>query len=106
MRRGDIYWASMPPPAGRRPVMVVTRDAAIAFLTKVTVAPVTRTIRGIPSEVPVGRAEGLVGDSVVNCDNLVTLPKSALDQAPLGRLPSSGVRHLDRALTFALGIRY
>ena len=106
MKRGEIYWASLPPPAGRRPVVVVTRDAAIPFLTRVTVVPVTRTIRGIRSELPLGRPEGLPGDSVANCDNLVTLPKTALDPAPLGRLAWSDVRRLDRALRFALGIRY
>jgi mRNA interferase MazF len=106
VKRGEIYWASLPPPTGRRPVVVVTRDAAIPFLTRVTVAPVTRTIRGIRSELPLGRAEGLAGDSVASCDNLVTVPTIALDPAPLGRLAWSDIRRLDRALRFALGIRH
>jgi mRNA interferase MazF len=104
VRRGEIYWASLPPPAGRRPVLVVTRDAVIPFLTKVTVAPVTRTVRGIRSEVPLGSAEGS-SESVANCDNLETVPKSALEAAPVGRLPPGNVRRLDQALRFALGIR-
>jgi mRNA interferase MazF len=105
VRRGEIYWASLPPPAGRRPVLVVTRDAVIPFLTKVTVAPVTRTVRGIRSEVPVGPAEGLSSESVANCDNLETVPKAALETAPVGLLPPGNVRRLDQALRFALGIR-
>ncbi len=106
MRRGEIYWASLPPPAGRRPVLVVTRDHAIPVLTKVTIAPVTRTVRGIRSEVPLGKDEGLASDCVANCDNLETVLKAALDAAPVGRLRAPSVRRLDHALRFALGIRH
>ena len=77
--RGDIVWADLGPPAGRRPVCVLTRDAAIAVLTAVTCAPITRTIRGIRSEVEVGSAEGLPEPSVITCDNLITIPLASLD---------------------------
>lgn len=106
MRRGEIYWASLDPPAGRRPVLVVTRDALIPHLTRITVAPVTRTVRGIRSEVPVGRREGISADSVASCDNLTTIPKVGVDPRPVGRLGPAKLSQLDQALRFALEIRY
>lgn len=106
MKRGDVYWADLGEPAGRRPVCVVTRDAAIEVLTSVTCAPITRTIRGIRSEVAVGPDEGLPESSVVTCDNLVTLPRSILDRDLVGRLNLGQTAALDQALRYALDIRY
>src|SRR5439155_10401281 len=80
--RNDLYWADLGPPAGRRPVCVLTRDAAIGVLQTVTCAPITRTVRGIRSEVEVGREEGLPETSAIVCDNVVTIPQSVLDPAP------------------------
>ncbi|MFD4358051.1 type II toxin-antitoxin system PemK/MazF family toxin [Nocardia sp. NPDC058518] len=57
-----------------RPVLVLTREAVRPYLTRVTVAPITSTIRGLSTEVPVGRRNGLEHDSVVSCDNIVTIP--------------------------------
>jgi mRNA interferase MazF len=104
--RGDLIWADLGPPAGRRPVCVVTRDAATEVLTSVTCAPVTRTIRGIRSEVEVGSEEGLPETSVVNCDSLVTIPRAVLDPAPVGRLPAAKLIELDRSLRYSLGITW
>lgn len=61
-----------------RPVLVLTREAVRPYLTRVTVAPITSTIRGLSTEVPVGADNGLDHDCVVSCDNIVTVPKSAL----------------------------
>ena len=105
MRRGEIYVADLPEPVGKRPVLLVTRTAATAVRTAVTVAPVTRTIRSIASEVPLGRAHGLRRSSVANCDSLQTIPKEALRRRPLGRLATDELPALDRALRFSLGIR-
>lgn len=105
MRRGDIYIAVLPDPIGKRPVLLVTRTAALEMRAAVTVAPVTRTIRGIASEVPLGRAHGLRADSVANCDSLQTIPKGALLHRRLGRLGVGELPVLDRALGYALGIR-
>lgn len=102
--RGDIVWADLGPPAGRRPVCVVTRDAAIDVLSALTCAPVTRTIRGIRSEVEVGAKEGLPAASVVNCDSLLTVPVAALDAVPVGRLGLDKRVALDRALRYSLDI--
>lgn len=104
--RGDVIWADLGPPAGRRPVCILTRDAAIEVLTAVTCAPITRTIRGIRSEVAVGPDEGLPERSVISCDNLITIPSAVLDAAPVGRLDLDARVRLDRALRYALDIQY
>jgi len=102
----EIYWADLGPPAGRRPVCVLTRDAAIEVLTSVTCAPITRTIRGIGSEVEIGPGQGLPEPCVVNCDNVITLPIGALDNEPVGRLDEVSRAALDQALRYALDIVY
>jgi mRNA interferase MazF len=61
-----------------RPVLILTRDVVRPHLSRVTVAPITSTIRGLSTEVPVGPANGLDHASVVSCDNIVTVPVSAL----------------------------
>lgn len=99
-------WADLGAPAGRRPVCVLTRNAAIEVLSAVTCAPVTRTIRGIRSEVEVGSREGLPASSVISCDNLITVPKSVLLDRPVGRLSRSKRVELDQALRYALDIAY
>jgi mRNA interferase MazF len=104
--RGDVVWADLGPPAGRRPVCVLTRDAALAVLTAITCAPITRTIRGIRSEVEVGVPEGLPERSVISCDNLITIPVALLDAHAVGRLDLQARADLDRALRYALDIQY
>lgn len=104
--RGDVIWADLGPPAGRRPVCVLTRDAAIEVLAAVTCAPITRTIRRIRSEVGVGSDEGLPEASVISCDNLVTVPKAYLDAQPVGHLDIDKRVELDRALRYSLDIQY
>jgi mRNA interferase MazF len=99
-------WADLGSPAGRRPVCVLTRDAALAVLTAITCAPITRNIRGIRSEVEVGSSEGLPAPSVITCDNLITIPIEALDDQPVGHLDLQTRADLDRALRYALDIRY
>lgn len=104
--RNDIVWADLGPPAGRRPVCVLTRDAAIPVLNKVTCAPITRTIRGIPSEVEVGEEHGLPETAVITCDNVITVAATDLDPEPVGRLDPGTRARLDRALRYALDIVY
>lgn len=104
--RNEIYWADLGPPAGRRPVCVITRDAAAAVLTAIACAPITRTTRGIRSEVAIGPNEGLPESCVINCDNIVTVPVEALDRSPVGQLDEVKRSELDRALRYALDILY
>lgn len=106
MRRGEIYWAELGPPAGRRPVLVLSRNAAIPVLSAVVVAPITRTIRDIASEVHLGKEEGLPEACVASCDNVLTLPKDVLDSNPLGEIGVDKIPELDRALRFALDISF
>ena len=104
--RNEIYWADLGPPAGRRPVCVLTRDAAASVLTAVTCAPITRTIRGIRSEVQIGVEDGLPEPCVINCDNILTVPVTDLDPQPVGRLSETVRADLDQALRYALDIVY
>jgi mRNA interferase MazF len=106
VERGDIVWADLGPPAGRRLVCVLTRDAAIAVLTAITCAPITRTIRGIRSEVEVGPGKGLPDRSVISCDNLITIPTTLLDSEPMGHLDLDTRIKLYHALRYALDIQY
>jgi len=105
VRRAEIFWADLPETHGRRPVVVLTRTGAIEGRRRVTVAPVTRTARGIRSEVAVGKKEGLSTDSVVTADNIMTVPKWALADRPLGALGPLKRRELDHAIRYALDIR-
>lgn len=84
-------------------MVVVTRDRAIPILANVTVAAVTGTIRGLPTEVPLGREEGLALECVVNCDNLFTIPQSALGRRR-GQLDPESVARLRTALLIALDL--
>ncbi len=104
--RNEIYWADLGPPAGRRPVCVLTRDAAIEVLPSVTCAPITRTIRGIRSEVEIGPEQGLPEPCVINCDTVITVPIRALDNEPVGHLDEVSRAALDEALRYALDIIY
>lgn len=74
---GEIWWGEAPDAKGR-PYLVLTRDDAIPVLRTILVAPVTRTIRGIPTEVPLGAEEGLPTDGVASLDNVLTFPKVML----------------------------
>jgi mRNA interferase MazF len=103
MTRGEIWWASLPVPAGRRPVVLVSRESAYPVRTSVAVAEVSRTIRGIPSEVTLGKRDGLARRCVINTDNLVTIPKAWLDSRIAG-LRADKRDALDAALRFSLGL--
>lgn len=85
---------------------VLTRDAAIEVLTSVTCAPITRTIRGIPSEVELGLEHGLPEACVISCDNVITIAIEDLDDEPVGQLDEVARAQLDAALRFSLDIIY
>ena len=106
MRRGEIYWTDLGPPAGRRPVLVLSRSAAIPVLSAVVIAPISRTIREIASEVRLGTEQGLPEDCAASCDNLLTVPKDRFESSAVGALGPHKIIELDRALRFALEINY
>ena len=74
--------------------------------TSVTCARITRTVRDIDSEVDIGAGQGLGEPCVINCDNIVTIPKRSLDRDLTGQLDELKQAELDRALRYALDIRY
>jgi mRNA interferase MazF len=84
----------------------LTGDAAIDVLTAITCAPISRTIRGISSEVVIGIDEGLNEECVISCDNIVTIPKSAVASGRVGTLSPRKRAQLDAALRYSLDIRY
>lgn len=102
MKQYEIWWARLPAPAGRRPVLLLSRDSAYEYLNKFVVVEITTTIRGIPQEVPLGRAEGMAKACVANCDNLRTISRSALVK-PAGVLPLARRGEVKLALGYALG---
>ena len=103
MRRGEVWWADLPPPSGRRPVVLLSRDAAYTVRNLVLVTPVTTIVRSIPTEVGLGPEDGLPQASVANLDVIITIPKSSLRQRITG-LSVEKVRAIDEAIRFALGL--
>lgn len=103
MRRGEIWWARLPLPAGRRPVALVSRDDAYAVRLKITVAEISTVVRMIPSEVPLSRSDGMPRPCVINADNLVTIAKSYLE-SKIVSLSEERAAELDLALAFSLGL--
>src|SRR4051794_5361418 len=77
VKRGEVWWVEHPE-AGRRPACVLTRQAAIPVLTSVLVAPATRTVRNIPTEVLLGPNDGKPAECALSFDNLTTVPKALL----------------------------
>ncbi len=78
--QGELWWANLPPPARRRPVLILTRTDAVAHMTNVTIAPLTRTIRGIDSEVVLSPDQGVPTLCAISVDNILTIPKTMLDR--------------------------
>lgn len=102
MGRGDVRWYTFRAPDKRRPVLVLTQNSAIAFLNEVTVAPITSTVRGVPSEVALDESDGLPGRCAVNLYHLQTVPKGRLG-ARITVLSPDRLAEVRDALLFALG---
>ena len=101
-RRGEIWQYRFKAPDKRRPVVVLTRQEVLPLLRTAMVAPITSTIRGLPSEVPVGVDEGLKHDSAVNLDHVQTVEQRLL-QHYIGSLSEAKMRQVCRALALATG---
>jgi mRNA interferase MazF len=102
VRRGDLYWFD-DAPGGRHPVVIVARSAALPYLTYVTVALVTSTLRDLPSRVRVGESHGLPHESDINCDVLFPARRAELTE-PISSLDLATLRRLDSALAVALAL--
>ncbi len=102
MKHGDVFYYEFQSPDKRRLVVILTRTSAISFLHSVTIAPITSTIRGIPTEVMLSPTEGFANDSVISLDNIQTVPKAKL-KTYLTHLSPAKLQAVHRAISFALG---
>jgi mRNA interferase MazF len=100
--RGDVRLYQFAPPDKKRPVVVLTRDSAVAYLSTVTVAPITSAIRGVPSQVVLGQDDGMKTPCAVNLHNAVTISQQRLGKR-VARLSSLRMNEICAALRFALG---
>jgi mRNA interferase MazF len=104
LKRGEIRWYEFSAPDKRRPVLILTRTSALRFLTGITVAPITSTIRSIPSEVLLTpEDDGVRNLCVVNLDNVQTVQKAHIG-ALLTSLSALRMREVEQSLCFALGM--
>lgn len=104
MDRGDVRWYQFPKPDKRRPIVILTRQSAIEYLNDITIAPITSTIRDIPSEVLLTPADGMQKDCAINLDHIQTVAKSRIGPLII-RLSREKQLKLRSAAMFALGLR-
>jgi mRNA interferase MazF len=102
VNQGDVYWYTFRPPDKRRPVLVLSRSSAIRYLESITVAPITRTMRGLPSQVVLAQDDGLPEMCAVNLDHIQTVVKARFG-GYITHLPPEKLREVRRAIQFALG---
>jgi mRNA interferase MazF len=100
--RGDVRLYQFAPPDKRRPVLVLTRASAIPYLSTVTVAPITSTIRGVPSEVALNEEDGMKSPCAVNLHHAVTVAQARLGRR-IAQLSSVRMSEICAALRFSLG---
>lgn len=103
MDRGEVWWADLPSPMGRRPVLILTRSAAVAVRNQVVVAQVTTTVHGLPCEVALTPADGMPKQCVVNCDVLLTIAKARFGSR-IAKLTPSKMADVNQAIRFALDV--
>ena len=103
MKRGQVRWYKFHAPDKKRPNVILSRDSVLEYLGEVTVAPITRTIRDIPSEVLLSKEDGLVTDCAINFDHIQTVSKAKLG-ALITTLSASKLNEVRRAILFSLGL--
>lgn len=103
MLRGDIWWARLAPPQGIRPVLLLSRDQAIQVRAVVTIAPLTRTVRGKPFEVALTPGDGVPKPSAVNVDSIQTIEKTLLLERICALGPAK-MAAVSRAVKYALAL--
>lgn len=102
LSRGDVHLLRFAPPDKQRPVLILTRNSAISHLATVTVAPITSTIRGVPSEVVLDTDDGMKAPCAVNLHNAVTVAQDRLGKR-VGGLSAARMHEVCTALLFSLG---
>ncbi|PKN62916.1 MAG: PemK family transcriptional regulator [Deltaproteobacteria bacterium HGW-Deltaproteobacteria-15] len=103
MKRGEIRWHKFTQPDKQRPVLILTRDSVLEYLGEVTIAPITGTVRTIPSEVFLSKADGMPRDCAINCDHLQTVSKAKIGNL-ITSLPPARMAEVGKAIRFALNI--
>ena len=103
MKRGEIRWYKFRPPDKKRPVLILTRDTILEYLGEVTVAPVTSTVRDIPSEVFLSKQDGMPKDCAINCDHIQTVSKDKIGSL-ITTLSSEKMVQVREAILFALNL--
>ena len=103
MNRGEIRWYKFAQPDKKRPVLILTRDSVLEYLGEVTIAPITRTVRDIPSEVFLSRSDGMPQDCAVNCDHVQTVSKAKIGTL-ITALPQGKMSAVGKAIRFALDL--
>lgn len=103
MKRGEVRWYRFQQPDKKRPVLILTRDSALEFLGEVTVAPITSTVRSIPSEVVLTREDGMLRECAANFDHIQTVARGRLG-ALITTLSLKRMQEARAAIAFALGL--
>ena len=103
MKRGEVRWYRFQSPDKHRPVLILTRDSAIIYLNEITIAPITSTIRDIPSEVLLSHEDGMPKSCAVNCDHLQTVSKERIGSL-VAVLSPAKMRDVRDAIGFALAM--
>jgi len=101
MKRGDIRWYKFRGPDKKRPVLILTRNSILEYLNEVTVAPVTSTVRDIPSEVFLSKDDGMQKDCAINCDHIQTVSKTKVGRLITDLNPAK-LKKVSEAIRFAL----
>jgi len=104
MHKGEVWWANLPSPIGKRPVVLLSRDEAYSVRNAVTVAEVTSTIRNIPVEVNLGLEDGLPKKCVMNLDTIITIRKELLTEKITDLTPEK-IDKVNKAIKFALDLK-
>jgi len=103
MKRGEIRWYKFKSPDKKRPVLILSRNSIIGYLGEVTVAPITSTVRDIPSEVQLNREDGMPRECAVNCDHIQTVSKGNIGSL-ITTLSSERLARVREAVAFALAL--
>jgi len=101
MKRGEIRWYKFTRPDKKRPVLILTRDSILEYLGEVTIAPITSTVRNIPSEVFISKHEGMPRDCAINCDHIQTVAKGKIGVLISALLPDK-MKEVRKAIAFSL----
>jgi len=103
MKRGEIRWYKFTRPDKKRPVLILSRDSILEYLGEVTIAPITSTVRNIPSEVFLSKHDGMTRDCAINCDHIQTIAKGKIGVL-ISALSPEKMKEVRKAIAFALSL--